>query len=134
MPGNPQTTALADQYAALARNLDNLYVAVISAGDGTDAVQIQNFQASLRQAASDLYATDVIDTLTDQASQQKLVNLTNALNAKNQQISAQQAKLSTVFSLFASLVTVATDLTLPVPNIVGGVSAAQQAITTIGSL
>lgn len=134
MPGNPQTIALADQYAALARNLDNLYVAVISAGDGTDAVQIQNAQANLRQAASDLYASDVIDTLTDKASQQKLVDLTNAMNAKNKEISAQQAKLTAVFSLFASLVTVATDLTQPVPNIAGSVSAAQQAITAIGSL
>jgi hypothetical protein len=127
-----KTTDLAAQYVNTATQLDQLYLSLNQSQPGL-ASQIALASSNLKQAASTLYAIDVVDTIDEtSAPAAQLAALTAALTSQASKISGAQKKVTLVSGIATTLATVFTDLTSG--NIVAAGSAAMQVVSSIGQL
>jgi|GEM_PF-6077090 len=120
-----KTSDLAAKYSQLTDALADLYNNLITAGQNAAAVTVQEANDKVAQAVEDLAGLDAIDQLTDAHDQQVLADLTNTMNAKNDAISAQEARVAAVVGIVNSLVNVVTNFAGG--NVAAAVAAASSA-------
>jgi hypothetical protein len=127
-----KTSDLANQYSALTDQLDDLFNSLTTIGHDADATEVKNAEDAIAQAVNDLAGLDAIDRLTDPNDQAVLANLTATMNAQNDQISKQEAKVAAVVSFTTSLVNVVGRFRTG--NVVGAVQSAATALTQLRAL
>jgi hypothetical protein len=127
-----KTLDLANEYSDLGDQLDSLYLSLKQQGKFGTAQQVKNAENDIEQAALDLNAMDAIDQLTDPKDQATLQNLTDAMNAANDEISAQEQKVTNIVQMVASLVSVVAQF--KDGNVVAAVSAAGDALNSFEAI
>lgn len=95
---------LAIAYSDLGDKLDTLFEDLRGQGQFGKAQQVKNAETDIEQAGLDLNAMDAIDKLTDPKDQKTLQNLTDGMNAANSEITKQEAMVTAVCQMCASLV------------------------------
>jgi hypothetical protein len=127
-----KTSDLADRYSALTEQLDDLFNSLTAIGHDAEATQVKDAEDAIAQAVNDLAGLDAIDRLNDPHDQAVLANLTATMNAQNDQISKQEAKVTAVVNFATSLVTVVGRFKSG--NVVGAVQSAASALTQLRAL